>query len=75
MEKEGYAIPKDDYARQAIETVLEVMNLENIAPKDRLAAAAKLLEYTMAKPAAESNVTVKKAEDFLAELAKDQDNE
>jgi hypothetical protein len=73
MEEKGYVLPKDDYAKEAIESVLTVMRLKDISPKDRLAAASKLLEYTLAKPAAETNVTLKKAEDFLADLAKDSD--
>lgn len=75
MEEKGFVLPKDEYAKEAIESVLTVMRLTDISPKDRLAAASKLLEYTLAKPAAETNVTLKKAEDFLADLAKDTDNE
>lgn len=71
MEEKGYVIPKDQYAREAIESVVELVRRENVHPKDKLAAAKTLLEFTMAKPASESNVTVKKAEDFLADLAKD----
>jgi hypothetical protein len=69
MEAKGYVLPKDQYAREAIETVAAVMNLEDISPKDRLAAARTLLDFTMAKPANETNLNVKKAEDFLLDLA------
>lgn len=69
MEKE--MIPKDGYAKEAIETAVELMRLDAIHPRDKLAAAKVVLEYTMAKPATEANVNVKTAEDFLAEIAKD----
>lgn len=69
MEQKGYVIPKDQYARDAIEAVAAVMCLEDISPKDRLAAARTLLDFTLAKPASETTVNVKKAEDFLLDLA------
>jgi hypothetical protein len=69
MEEKGYVLPKDQYAREAIETVAAVMHLEDISPKDRLAAARTLLDFTLAKPASETTVNVKKAEDFLLDLA------
>lgn len=70
MQEKGYAIPKDQHALEAMTVTLEIMNMRDITPKDRLAAASKVLEYTMAKPASESTVNVKRAEDFLADLAK-----
>lgn len=63
-------IPKDEYAKEAIEAVVEVMRLP-AHPRDKLAAARTVLEWTMAKPASTNNVNVKTAEDFLAEVAKD----
>lgn len=69
MEKE--LIPKDGYAKEAIETAVEMMRLDAIHPRDKLAAAKVVLEYTMQKPATTSNVNVKSAEDFLDEVAKD----
>jgi hypothetical protein len=68
METKGFNIPKDEYAREAIESVVEMVRRKEIAVKDKLAAARTLLEYTMAKPATEATVNVKKAEDFLADL-------
>lgn len=68
MEKE--MIPKGEYAKEALETVVEVMRLPS-HPRDKVAAAKIVLEWTMAKPASESTVNVKTAEDFLAEVAKD----
>ena len=76
MEQKGYNIPKDEYAREGIEAVVAMVRLKDISPKDRLAAARTLLDFTMAKPASETTVNVKKAEDFLADLANEiQDNE
>lgn len=75
MEQKGYNIPKDEYAREGIEAVVAMVRLTDISPKDRLAAARTLLDFTMAKPATDTNLNVKKAEDFLADLAKDMDTE
>lgn len=69
MEQKGYNIPKDEYAREGIEAVVAMVRLTDISPKDRLAAARTLLDFTMAKPATTINQNVKKAEDFLADLA------
>jgi hypothetical protein len=68
MEKKGMFIPKDDYAYEAMEAVVAQVRMEHLHPKDKLAAARTVLEYTMAKPATESTVNVKKAEDFLSDL-------
>jgi len=73
--EEKFDIPKEGFAREALETAVTEMRKKELASKDRLAAARLVLEWTKAKPAAESNVTIKKAEDFLADLAKDAENE
>jgi len=73
MEEKGIAIPKDEYAREAFETVVTEMRRKDLLPKDKLSAARTVLEWSMAKPAAETNVTVKKAEDFLNDIAGDMD--
>jgi hypothetical protein len=70
MEKNGLLqIDKDGYAREGIEAVVTMVREKDISHKDRLAAARTLLDFTMAKPGSESTVTVKKAEDFLTDLA------
>lgn len=69
MEDKGIVIPKDQYAREAFETVVTEMRRKDLLPKDKLSAARTVLEWSMAKPAAETNVTVKRAEDFLSEIA------
>jgi hypothetical protein len=73
MEDKGIVIPKDAAAREAFETVVTEMRRKDLLPKDKLAFARTVLEWSMAKPAAETNVTVKKAEDFLSEIAGDLD--
>jgi hypothetical protein len=75
MEKKGFEIPENEYAREAIEAAVETMRMEAISPKDKLTAARLVLDFTKSKPAAQTEVTVKKAEDFLAEIAKDLDKE
>ena len=74
MEKKGFVVPKEEFAREAIEAAVETMRMEAINPKDKLAAARLVLDFTMSKPAAQSEVTVKKAEDFLADIAKELDD-
>lgn len=68
-EKKGMVIPKSDFAREAIEAAVETMRMEAISPKDKLTAARLVLDFTLAKPASQAEVTVKKAEDFLADIA------
>lgn len=68
---ENNMIPKEGYAKEAIQTAVELMRETEIHPRDKLAAAKVVLEYTLAKPATETTVNVKSAEDFLAEIAKD----
>ncbi len=69
MEAKGIELPADAQAREALEVGISVMRLTDISPKDRLAAASLVLQYTKAKPASETNLNVKKAEDFLSDLA------
>lgn len=68
-DNKGFDIPKVDFAKEAITTAVEIMRRDDLLPKDKLAAAKTVLEWTMAKPATESTVNVKKAEDFLADIA------
>jgi hypothetical protein len=69
MEKKGFEVPKHEFAREAIETAVEIMRINEMNPKDKLAAARTVLEWTMAKPVAQSEVSIKRAEDFLALVA------
>ena len=58
---------EDEYAKAALETAVEVMKCpgEN---RERVAAARLVLDFTKSKPSAKSEVSISKAEDFLASL-------
>lgn len=71
MEKKGFQIPENEFAREALEAAVETMRMDAINPKDKLTAARLVLEFTKAKPAAQAELTVKRAEDYLADIAKD----
>lgn len=64
-----FELPKEEFAREALQTSVEIMRTEALSAKDKLAAARTVLEYTMAKPASQNEVTVKRAEDFLSDIA------
>lgn len=71
MEKKGFEIPENEYAREAIEAAVETMRMDAISPKDKLTAARLVLDFTKSKPAAQAELTVKRAEDYLADIAKE----
>ena len=64
---------EDEYAKTALETAVEVMKTpgEN---RERVAAARLVLDFTKSKPSAKSEVSISKAEDFLASLMTDEDD-
>lgn len=66
MEKKGFEIPKAEFAREAIEVAVEIMRTDAMNAKDKLSAARTVLEWTLSKPVAQSEVSVKRAEDFLS---------
>ena len=63
---------EDEYAKTALETAVEVMKTpgEN---RERVAAARLVLDFTKSKPSAKSEVSISKAEDFLASLIDEDD--
>lgn len=61
---------KSEYARKALETVAEIMQTPG-SDAERLKASRVLLEFTQSKPVAKSEISVSKAEDFLASLVED----
>jgi len=65
---------EDDYAKTALETAVEVMKVpgEN---RERIAAARLVLDFTKQKPAAKNELSISKAEDFLASLVEDDGQE
>ena len=65
---------KNQYAKEALETAVEILRTPS-ATRDRLASARLILEFTEAKPASKSEVTLHQAEAWLEELAKEDDKE
>lgn len=61
-----------EYAKQALETVAEIMQTPG-SDAERLKASRVMLEFTQSKPVAKSEISVSKAEDFLASLVEDDD--
>lgn len=65
---------EDEHAKEALKTAVEVMRVDG-ATRERLQAARLVLDFTKSKPANKSEVTIGKAEDFLASLLTDDDKE
>lgn len=65
----GYEIPKQEFAKEAIVTAVEIMRRDDINVKDKLTAAKTVLEWTLSKPATETTVNVVTAESFLEDIA------
>jgi IS5 family transposase len=61
---------EDEYSKEALQTAVEVMRVDG-ASRERLQAARLVLDFTKSKPANKSEVTIGKAEDFLASLLAD----
>lgn len=57
----------DEYSKEALSTAIEVVRTPG-ETRERLAAARLILDFCRSKPAAKSDITVGKAEDFLASL-------
>lgn len=64
---------EDKYAKEAMESAVEIMRTEG-GTRDRLAAARLVLDFTKQKPVTKSDVTVGKAEDFLAGLLAEEEH-
>ena len=58
---------EDEYQKEALSTAVEIMRLVG-ETRERLAAARLVLDFTKSKPASKSDVSISKAEDFLASL-------
>lgn len=58
---------EDEYQKEALRTAVEVMRIDGQS-RERLAAARLVLDFTKSKPATKSDVSIHKAEDFLASL-------
>jgi hypothetical protein len=68
MEKQGLLDEMDEMGKTALKTAFSLMQ-EPGSKEFKLKALRTVLEYTKAKPAAKSDVTIRTAEDFLDELA------
>lgn len=62
----------DQFSREALETAVEIMRVKG-ETRERLAAARLVLDFTKSKPASQQNVTIGKAEQFLASLITDEE--
>ena len=65
---------EDQYAKAALETAVEVMRMPG-DNRERVAAARLVLDFTKQKPAAKNELSISKAEDFLASLVEDEDGQ
>ena len=64
---------EDEYQKEALTTAVEVMRLDGQA-RERLAAARLVLDFTKSKPASKSDVSISRAEDFLASLLTEEEH-
>jgi len=65
---------EDEYSKEALKTAVEVMRVPG-ETRERLAAARLVLDFTKSRPASKSEVTIGKAEEFLASLLDESDDE
>ena len=65
---------EDEYAKAALETAVEVMRVPG-DNRERVAAARLVLDFTKSKPASKNELSISKAEDFLASLVEDDDGQ
>lgn len=61
-------LPDDPMAVEALKEAMTVLR-STIPPRDKIAAARLILDFTKSKPTAKVEHTVKTAEDFLDEMA------
>ena len=64
---------EDEYAKKALATAVEIMNVVG-ETRERLSAVRLILDFTKQKPASKNEVSLSKAEDFLASLVVDENN-
>lgn len=58
---------EDEYAKQALEAAVEIVQVPG-ETRERLAAARLVLDFTRSKPVTKSEVSIGKAEEFLSSL-------
>lgn len=64
---------EDQYAQEALQTAVEVMQVPG-ETRERLAAARLVLDFTKSRPASKQEVTIGKAEEFLASLLDEEED-
>lgn len=74
LEKAGVLDDADAQAKEALETTIEIMRKPG-DKKVQLAAARQVLEWTKAKPATKADLTINKAEAWLAAVAEENDHD
>ena len=62
-------IDLSDTAQEALFTLLTVMRTKGEPTREKINCAAKLLEFTLAKPVAKTEVTINQAEAWLKSLS------
>lgn len=67
-------LPDDEGAQEAMGTVLGIMR-KSMSQDMKLKAARTVLEYTKSKPTAKHDHTIRSAEDFLDDLANQENDE
>lgn len=70
LEAAGVLEDADAQAKEALKAAIAVMR-GPVSPKDKLAAARLVLDFTKAKPAQKQDITVSKAEAWLEAVTKD----
>jgi len=65
---------EDDYSKEALTTAVEIMRVPQDS-RSRIAAARLVLDFTKSKPVAKSEIAVAKAEEFLASLLDNEEEE
>ena len=65
---------EDDYSKEALTTAVEIMRVPQDS-RSRIAAARLVSDFTKSKPVAKSEIAVAKAEEFLASLLDNEEEE
>ena len=70
LKKAGVLDDADEKAEEALQAALEVMR-SPMGQRETLAAARLVLDFTKAKPASKSELTINRAEEWLAQVTRD----
>lgn len=67
--------PDNQVAAEAMEELVTVLRTKGLLPKEKIAAAKTILEFTQRKPVQESDVNINTAEQFLEGILVDVNKE